>query len=56
MTSSDWRSQIFEKKKIYGSPNLGQMGQNQAQNQFFCHFIRFGWLVFREITYNDSLQ
>ena len=32
MTSSDWRSQIFEKKKKkkkIGSPNLGQ---NQAQN------------------------
>ena len=29
MTSSDWRSQIFQ-KKVFGSPNLGQMGQNQA--------------------------
>ena len=30
MTSSDWQSQIFEKK--IDSPNLGQMDQNQFQN------------------------
>ena len=33
MISSDWRSQIFEKKKKKnGSPNLDQMGQNSTQN------------------------
>ena len=30
MISSDWRSQIFEKKG--GDPNLGQMGQNRVQD------------------------
>ena len=37
MVSSDWRSQIFEKKKKkkkkkIGGPNLGQMRQNWTQN------------------------
>ena len=34
MISSDWRSQIFEKKKKkkIGSPNWDQMGQNRTQN------------------------
>ena len=34
MISSDWRSQIFEKKKKkkIGGPNLGQMRQNWTQN------------------------
>ena len=35
MISSDWRSQIFEKKKKkkkIGAPNLGQMRQNWTQN------------------------
>ena len=54
MTSSDWRSQIFEKKIV--SPNLGPMGQNQVQNLVFCHFLKFGSLIFLEITDNDSLQ
>ena len=42
MISSDWRSQIFEKKKKkkkkkkkIGDPNLGQMGRDRAQNKFF---------------------
>ena len=32
MISSDWQSQIFEKEKKIGGPNLGQMAQNRAQN------------------------
>ena len=32
------------------------MGQNQARNEVFCHFLEFGLLVFLEIAYNDSLQ
>ena len=30
--SSDWRSQIFEKKWKIGDRNFGQMGQNRTQN------------------------
>ena len=40
-------------KKKFGGPNFGQ---NRAQNQVFCHFLKFGSLVFLEIVYNDSLQ
>ena len=32
------------------------MGQNWPQNQVFCHFLKFGSLVFLGIAYNDSLQ
>ena len=55
MTSSDWLSQIFEKKQT-GSRNLGQMGKNQVQNKVFSHSLKFGSLVFLDIAYNDSLQ
>ena len=57
MISSDWRSQIFEKKKkkIRGS-NLGSKGLNQTQNEVFRYFLEFGWLVFHEIAYNYSLE
>ena len=43
--------------KSFASPNLGQVGQNQAQTSFFSfHFLIFGSLVFLEIAYNESLQ
>ena len=32
------------------------MGQNLAQNQVFCLFLKFNSLVFLEIACNDSLQ
>ena len=32
MVSSDWQSQKFEKKKKNDGPNLGQLGENWAQN------------------------
>ena len=34
MISSDWQSQIFEKKKKkkIGDPNLGQKAENRARN------------------------
>ena len=54
MISSDWQIQIFEKK--IGSLSLGLMGLNEAQSEFFCHFIEFGSYVFLEIAYNDSLE
>ena len=35
---------------------MGQMGQIEPSTRFFCHFLKFGSLVFLEIAYNDSLQ
>ena len=32
------------------------MDQNWTQSQVFCHFLKFGSLVFHEIAYSDSLQ
>ena len=32
------------------------MSQNRVPNQFFCHFLKFGSIVFLEFTYNNSLQ
>ena len=49
------RGEIHD-KNIW-NPNLGQRGQKRSQNQgFFCHFLKFGQLVFLRITYNDGLQ
>ena len=31
-------------------------GPNLARNLFFCHFLKFGLLLFLEIAYNGSLQ
>ena len=50
MISSDWQSQIFEKKKKEkekkkDDPNLGPTGLNQTPNQVFCHILEFGSLV-----------
>ena len=45
----------FSRKEI-GSPNLGSMGLNQAQNEVFRHLLEFGSYVFLEIAYNDSLR
>ena len=40
MISSDWLSQIFEKKKKkISGPNLGVKGLNQAQVMFFAIFL-----------------
>ena len=50
MISSDWQSQIFEKKNWW--PEFGAEGLNQAQNEFFRRFIEF----FRRVAYIDSLQ
>ena len=43
------------KFKTFGS-KFGPKGPNQFQNQVFCHFLKFGSLVFLEIVYNDSLH
>ena len=43
-------------KKKFGSPKLGSMGLNQAQNEVFRHLLEFGSYVFLEIAYNDSLR
>ena len=42
--------------KFFWGPNFGERGQNPAQNQVFCNFLKFGSLVFLEIAYNDNLQ
>ena len=47
MIYSDWRSQIFERKK---------MATRILAQQVFRHFLEFGSFVFVEIVYNDSLQ
>ena len=55
MISSDWQSQIFEKKNW--RPEIGPNGSKSGSKLvFFCHFLRFGSLVFIEIAYNDSLH
>ena len=46
-------AKIHEKR--FCSPNFCQRGQNRAQNQVFCHFLKFGSLVFLKIAYSDSL-
>ena len=33
-------------KKIFGDQILTKTGQNQPQSYFFCHFLKFGSLVF----------
>ena len=43
-------------KKKFGDQTWVKTSQIQAQNLFFCHFLKFGSLVFFEIAYNDSLQ
>ena len=45
---------FFLKKKKNWRPEFGQSSQNRTQNSFFCHFLKFGSLVFIEITYNDA--
>ena len=47
------KARFLIEKKIYG-PNLGLTGLNQAHNEFFLPFLKFG-LVFLEIACNDSL-
>ena len=46
-------------KKNFGT-EFGPLGQNRPKSGsklvFFCHLLKFGSLVFLEITYNDSLQ
>ena len=56
MISSDWRSQIFEKKNKTCGPNLGLTGLNQEENEVFRYFLEFGSVGFLEIAYNGSLQ
>ena len=43
------------KKKIWG-PNLAQRGLSHSRNQVFCHFLKFGSLVFLQIALNYSVQ
>ena len=43
-------------EKMFWDPNLGQRGESQVPKYVFCHFLKFGSLVFLDIAYNDSLQ
>ena len=43
MIPSDWRGQIFEKKKKkIGGKNLCRTGLSQTQNEFFEAYLEFG--------------
>ena len=35
---------------------MGSMRLNQAQNEFFCHFVKFRSCVFLAIAYSERLQ
>ena len=54
MISSDWQSQIFEKKLTAWT--WAKWTKIVPDSKFFCQFLKFGSLVFPEIAYNDSLQ
>ena len=43
----------FLKKKKKMAARIGPKG---SKTSFFCHFLKFGSLVFLEIAYNDNLQ
>ena len=54
MISSDWQSQIFE-KKLY--PEFGPNGPKSVPKLFFfCNFLKFGSLAFVELAYKDRLK
>ena len=64
MTSKYWRSQIFEKNRNRKKNNNKKLAARiwvkwakiRTKTRFFCHFLRFGSLVFLENAYNDNLQ
>ena len=37
-------------------PKFGPNGPKSGLKMVFCHFLKFGSLVFLEVAYNDSLQ
>ena len=42
-------------KKNVGPKFVPEVSKS-VQKLVFCHFLKFGWLVFLEIAYSDSLQ
>ena len=52
----DCRSQIFFWGGGGNGDRMSPTSLNQAQNDIFRHFIEFGWYVFVEIEYDDSLR
>ena len=40
-------------KKVLAARIWAKIG---SETSFFCHFLKFGPLVFLEIAYNDNLQ
>ena len=51
-----WYSVIDEDWKEFGGLNSAPTSLNQAQNEIFTHFIKFGSCAFCEIEYDDSLR
>ena len=43
-------------KKILGTKLWSKRPKIRPKISFFCHFLKFGSLVFLEIAHNDSLQ
>ena len=41
---------VTDEGKFFGCSNLVKIGQNRTQNEVFCHFLKFGSLVFFEIA------
>ena len=60
MISSDWRSQIFGKKKQtkkkQSASRIWSNVPKSGPKLVFFHFLKFGLLVFIEIEWNFSLQ
>ena len=42
--------------KILGTKFRPEQAKIEPETTLFCHFLKFGSLVFLEIAYNDSLQ
>ena len=43
-------------KKVFGAQVWAKWAKISTKTRFFCHFLKFGSLIFLEIACNDSLQ
>ena len=55
LITNDWRSQIFEKKKLMARM-WAEWAKIGSEIRFFCHFLWFGSLVSLKIAYTEGLQ
>ena len=55
MISNDQWTQIFEEKKL-AAQIWAKWAKIRLKTKLFCHFLKFGSLVFLETPDNDSLQ